>query len=137
MADGLSIVASIIAVIQLTTKAVSLSYGYIGGVAQAPDDFQKLLAELKSLTKALTALHLCAQANPGSRSTALQELEDPLRQCLQEIGRLQLRLEPKKWWRKTLARLQWPLEAKETSDFISRIERHKSLFVLVLDTIQL
>lgn len=56
MADGLSLTASIIAVIQLTAQAAVLDYDYTKGVVEALSDISKLMNELKSFSGVLTIL---------------------------------------------------------------------------------
>lgn len=137
MADGLSFAASIIAIIQLTAKLTSLGYGYIGGVKRAPDDLRDLMSELISLRQVLTILQNYADANPQSTS-ALHKLNDknggPLQGCALALQRLQLKMEPKDGLRGIWNSLKWPLEETETAQHISRIERHKTLFIFAVTT---
>lgn len=128
--DGLSIAASIIAVLQITTQVASLSYKYLSGVKRAPEELPKLAHELKSIITVLATLQVCAQDH---ESAALRELEDPLRSCLTEMVALQTKLSPRKGW---LARLKWPFEEKETLEVILRIERLKGLFTLAMNSDQ-
>lgn len=133
MADGLSLAASIIAVIDITAKVVSGSYGYISSVVRAPDDLKKLVNELQSFTTVLITLQICAHDNPGS--AALQQLDNPLLECMLEMKKFQAKLASNKdkWW----ARLKWSFGEKETLDFTSRIERLKSSFNVAINAEQL
>lgn len=133
MAETLGIVASIIAVVQLTGKLTSISYGYIGGVKRAGKDLGELLRELGALSGVFIALQHYIDANP--QSAPLQRLNDPngpLRECTKELEELILKLEPRDGWKGVADNLRWPLKEKDTSQYISRLERHKSLFILAL-----
>lgn len=137
--EGVGAAATIIAIIQLTGKVTSLTYGYIGGVKRAPKDLKDLADELKSLENVLNVLKNYTQSNPVS--TALETLTDndgPLLECAQELEKLRIKLEQKggqglRQKVKSLMRgLMWPFDENETLQLISRIERHKSLFNLAL-----
>lgn len=139
--EALGIAASIIAVIQLAGKLTSLGYGYIGGVKRAPKDVQELLDELSSLVKVLVVLRDYVDKNPQS-AAALQTLNGPggpIHGIGQELGVLQSKLDPtgKDGFKGIMGDLKWPLKEKETMQHISRIDRHKSLFIFALTTDQM
>lgn len=138
MAEVLSVAASIIAVLQLTGTVASLGYGYIGGVKRASKDLGELLKELGSLTSVLITLKDYVDANPCS--PALQKLggqDGPIHGCFRELEILQTKLEPRDGFKGIVDNLKWPLKDTETAQFISRIERHKSLFMLALTVDQM
>lgn len=140
MAETLGIIASIIAVIDLTGKTTSLTREYVNGVKRAPDNLRKLLDELTSLAEVFSALQVCANASPTGGLTELGIFKDkdgPLQECILELEKLLLRLESKERWRRVVTRLKWPLRERETVEFVLRIERHKSLFGLAIDADQL
>lgn len=135
MAEPLSTAASIIAVIQITAAVASLSYRYTNGLNRAPDDLQRFMNELKLLTIVLSNLQISALENP--ESTALWNLDHPIQSCTLEMGSLKGKLAPKKnWLGSALAKLQWPLDETETMEYIWRIERLKSHFMLALSADQ-
>lgn len=135
MAEVVGLVASIIGISQLAAKVTSLGYGYVGGVKRAPEDIQNFMKELGSLTRVLTTLEGCAKTHPGS--PALEEIENPLQECLQEMEKLVTKMQPKGWWKKKVARFKWPLKETETAEYIGRLERHKSFFIIALNADQL
>lgn len=133
----LGIAASVIAVIQITTKVASLGFQYVSSVNRAPENLKALVVELKSLVTVLTMLQICAQ---DPESNTLRELDDPLRQCLAEMVKLHNKLELKNnvgWWGKARARLQWHFEEGEVLGCILRIERLKSLFTAAMNADQM
>lgn len=140
MAEIIGIISGIIAVVQLTGKLTSISYGYIGGVKRASRDLGELLDELGSLSRVLISLQYYVDGNRGAPTTALQRLNDPdgpLKVCARELEELVLKLEPRDGWKGVVDGLKWPLKEKDTAQFISRIERHKSLFVFALTADQM
>ncbi|KAI5840036.1 ankyrin repeat-containing domain protein [Morchella snyderi] len=129
--------ASILGIIHATTKVASLSYSYISGVKRAPDELRKLADELKSLTTVLTILSICV----NDHGPALLKIQDPLQSCLSELLIIQAKLEsssikasPGRWWpwNISISRLQWPCEEQETLNYVSKIERFKSLVILTM-----
>lgn len=138
MAEVVGLVASIIAVIQLTGKVTSLGYVYFQALKRAPKDLGELVNELGSLTKVLTTLQDIADKNP--QLAALQTLNSrngPLEGISAELKKLVSKLEPRKGFKGTMDNLKWPLKEADTMQHISRIERCKSLFDLALTTDQM
>lgn len=136
MADPLGVAASLIGVIGLVGKVISLGYQiyqHCGDVKQASKDIQKLMNELHSLTPVLVALQDYAVANPQSVTLQLLAGENgPLWECDRELQGLKQKLKPEKGWKGKVDILKWPLKEKETSRHISVIERQKNLFSLAL-----
>lgn len=140
MAEVLGLVASIIGVLQLTGALVSVGYDYIGGVKSASKDLQDLVDELHSLGKVLIILQEHADSNP--KSAALQKLnssDGPLKGCTDQLDKLKSKLEAGKalGFKGKVKNLVWPLKEKETMQYISRIERHKSIFTFALTADQM
>lgn len=90
--EGLGAAASVIAVLQITTQVVSLAYGYTTGVKRAPTSLQRLIDELKSLVKILSALQSTVQ---HSSSAILGQLFTPLLNYSMEMKSLNDKLEAK------------------------------------------
>lgn len=122
----MGLAASIIGIIQLTGKLVSVGYGYIGGVSRAHKDLQDLMDELHSFTKVLVVLENCANTSPNS--LGVRELEGELKECAEELEDLLAELKP----RGKMTNLKWPLKEKETLQRVERIERFKGLFVFAV-----
>lgn len=140
MGDPLSTAASVIAVLQLTGALISLSKDYIRGVKDAPKDAQQLVDELRSFEKVLSTLRDHVLNDTNLESTALQALNGqngPLQACALELQRLQLKLVPQRGLKGIIDRLRWPLKERETSQYISQMERHKGLFTFAVTIDQL
>lgn len=134
MAEVIGITASIAALIQLTGKVTSFSYGYIGGVKRASKDLHELVDELHALSKVLIVLRDYTEQNSG-QSTALDTLsgkDSPLQECAGELDKLRAKIEPRDGFKGIIDNLKWPLRESETLQYIARIERHKSLFSFAL-----
>ncbi|KAI5839964.1 hypothetical protein DFP73DRAFT_634096 [Morchella snyderi] len=133
MADPLSITASVIAIVQLAEKLITLDYTYLGGVKGASKYLQDLVGELQSLGNFLVTLQDYVQADENLESIALQPIDGqngPLLGCALELRRLQLKLEPKQGLKGIIQNLKWPLKEAEIRQSIARIQRQKNLFVL-------
>lgn len=133
MAEAVGLTTSIISLIQLTGKLTGLGYGYLGCVKRAPNDLRDLVDELNSLSRVLATMQNYVDKNPGS--VAIQELggiNGPLQGCDLALKELQSKLEPRDGFKGFMDNLKWPLKESETTRFVSRIERQKSLFSLAL-----
>lgn len=138
MAEAVALVASVITIIQLTGAVTALGYRYIASIKRAPDDVQQLVDELAALGKVLTAVRTYADKYPNS--TTLDLLNDqngPLRGCAEELNKLQAKLQPKVGFKGVVENFKWPFKENETLQHISRLERHKNLFVFALTADQM
>lgn len=132
----MSITASVIAIVQLAEKLITLGYTYLGGVKGASKNLRDLV-ELQSLGNVLVTLQDYVQADRNLESTALQLINGqngPLPGCALELRRLQLKLVPKQGLKGIIIiqNLKWPLKEAETQQCIARIQRQKNLFILAL-----
>ncbi|KAI5838389.1 hypothetical protein DFP73DRAFT_564843 [Morchella snyderi] len=124
---------SIIAMLQLTEKITSLAYRYIDGAREASKDLTNLSRELRSLAHVLQYLQAHIKLNPQSELLReLGEKDGLLPGCLVDLQRLQSKMEPKDGLRGVLQRMKWPLQERQISRHILRIERYKRLFTLVI-----
>jgi len=134
MADPLSITASIIAIIQLTTKVVS----YLQDVKHAPRECQQCAIEASNLLSLLINLryHLESATKEDPWFTAVTALNvengpfDQYRQALEELSckvRIQEELE------KIKRRVVWTLNKGEVERILQRMERLKGLVSIALE----
>ncbi|KAH0603796.1 uncharacterized protein H6S33_007455 [Morchella sextelata] len=141
MADPLSFVASILAITQLAAKLTCLGYGYVSAVKRAPDDLMDLMNELLALSRVLSILQVYADSSSNAADSALYQLNgannSPLQVCSQALEKLLIRMEPKDGFKGFISNMKWPLEEKETTQHIARIERHKTLFMFALQADQI
>lgn len=143
MAEAIGLASGIVGLATVAVQVTEISYRYYTGVKGAPTEIKELLDELNSLSQVLNALQDVAKKNP--HSTALRKLcesnvngvNGPLLQCLNMLNDLKTKLERSKSeqgrWRRFLHRLKWPLIQGDTQQYISRIQRQRSLFTTALN----
>jgi hypothetical protein len=133
MADALSVSASIIAVINLTTSAIQC----IRDIAHAPKECSEILIEVCATSGILYALRdSVSQARDDQTWMAtIQWLGVPNG----PLARFQIALEcllshvgPTNGLRKAGRVLTWPFKKEEARDILNSIERQKSLLILAL-----
>ncbi len=140
--DPLSITASLIAVIQVTTSIVQICYDYRSGVVSASREVIQISDQLNALTEVLEALLRLVESSKSDdlkRFCTVQDLAKDggtLQACLREMERLKGKLEPETGWRKLRSSLVWPLKEGEMIKALEALERFKSTLQLALSTDQ-
>ena len=136
--DGLSIIASIIAVIQLTGVVVSRTYNYRNGVKNAPRDALRIIGDLTELSTILEKLLQLIEKERTSGLITLLSLETlarsdgPLENCRKILAELNLKLQPEKGWRAVRKALTWPLAQEYMNESLGEIARFKATIDLAL-----
>jgi hypothetical protein len=134
--DGLSVAASIIAVLQLTGAVI----GYLNDVKDAPKECQQYAIEASNLQSLL--INLLYQLNQGQTGdrwyTAVRALNvenGPLDQYKQALEQLRLRMEIQDSIQKVKRRLLWKFSKEEITSILARMERLKThvSFALQMD----
>ena len=135
--DPLSIVASFIAVIDISSKIITICYRYRGAVKHAPRDLLRVQNEVTGFRSIVERLHQLIVDDPQSHGLPTLEKEigpdGPLAQCLIELESLEKKLEPEKGWRAAGRALMWPLKEGDTIkslDFIGRVKQTLQLALL-------
>jgi hypothetical protein len=137
MADPLSITASIIAVIQATSKVVSLCYDYRSGLKNAPSEMKQLTDEITSLRDILESI-LKLVDEGGTEYTYLPTLkiltqsDGVLPKCKAEMTLLETDLKPVTGIRAVARTLKWPYARGEVEKKVERLGRLKSSLTLAL-----
>ena len=128
MADPLSTIASLIAVVQLTTAIISTCYDYRRGVKGASDSVMWLADEVKSLRDVFERLIKLVDDHPSQLHSVepLTYKNGPLSKCSEELFGLQNKLKPASRWKALGRALKWPLSEPELSKVLSRLDRVKS-----------
>ena len=127
MADPLSIIGGVTAIVQISTKVVSL----IKSAKDASSDRQKVLAEINATTAICQTLNDYVEIN-GTESWAetlktLNQTENgPLSQFKQCLDYLHKKLNTRG------ATLKWPFNQQNVQEILLTIERQKSLINLAL-----
>jgi hypothetical protein len=135
--DGLSTLASLIAVAQISGSIISLCYEYRNGLQTASKDMDRLVMEVKSLRDVLENLiGLVGQDQPTEKlleSVAkLAQRNGIVDECKGILQDLEARLRPKDGWRKLGQRLVWPFKEQDVMKSIASIERFKATLSLAM-----
>ena len=132
-------VASIITVLQVTARVVSVCYDYQSGIRQYPKDIVKITHELQSLRNVLERLADLAQSGDDLTSVALPTLDSlngsggPLEICEGELKQLEVKLAPARGRLKQVGRaMMWPLTEKDVHKTLAILARQRGLFQLAL-----
>jgi hypothetical protein len=137
--DGVTTAATIITVIQISQQVFSLCKEYFLAVKDAREDIQRLSDEVTALHDILKNVEdLATSPSVATLSTLmlLRRPDGPVEQCLRELKRLEVKLDPghgqDRMKRLGLRALKWPLSGKDVDKTLSVMERQKALFNLAL-----
>ncbi|GAB1320797.1 NACHT domain-containing protein [Madurella fahalii] len=124
--DGLSAAASVIAVVQLLDRIVTLCYQYGKAVKNARSDIERLSGELDSLKTILGDTEKLLQGPNRARLETSQAFCDTLQECLSQLGDWENKLVKKLGTGKRtklkarlgLLDLKWPFESGDVDHII-------------------
>jgi F0F1-type ATP synthase delta subunit len=132
--DGLSVAASIIAILQLTGTVI----GYLNDIKNASKECQQCATEASNLHSLLINLlyHLDQGQTGDGWYTAVRTLNvenGPLDQYKQALEQLRSRVESQDGIQNVKMRLLWKFSKEEIASILSRMERLKSLVNIALE----
>lgn len=135
MVDPLSITASIITVIQLSSEVVI----YISGVSGATKERKRLRDEIRACESILVHLQDDVEGSDEENTwletiKALEGPNAPLGRLQDAFSIVKAKLEPKNGLEKAFTSLIWPFKEKEVDRIIATIEREKTLLNLAAST---
>jgi len=138
--DGLSGVASVIAVIDIAAKIASLCLEYSVAVKDAKDDIERVQRKVSDITHVLEKIKKLLDARDKAQLSTTHDLLKSLGKCLQELEDLKVKLEPRKT-RKAMSRfgiraLKWPFTNKQMERVISSLQGYENTFTLALQVDQ-
>lgn len=138
MADPLSITASIIAVLKLSTTAVQ----YLNDVKDAPPERQRIMIEIGTVSGFLYMLKDKAdEMQPDDiHALALRSLNvpgGPLEQFKSALERLVSKLTPARGLKRVSKALTWTLDKAHVNNILAGLERQKTLFLLAMQNDQM
>jgi uncharacterized coiled-coil DUF342 family protein len=138
--DGLSGAASVIAVIDISAKVVSLCYQYSVAVKDAKDDIERVRRKVSDITHILEKIKQLLDSQDKTRFSTTQGLFSSLEQCLEELKSLGAKLDLGKT-RKTMSRLglralKWPFTSKHVDKIVLNLEGYEQTFSLALQVDQ-
>jgi hypothetical protein len=133
--DPLSVIASLIAVAQISGTIISYCYDYRKAVKSAPRDLVRVLNEVTDLRNAIEQLMKLVDNEETVRRGYFSTLEQmtgeggPFGRCRAELEHLNGRLEkPLGEWKAVGKRLLWPLQEK---DVIKSLESVRQIKVII------
>lgn len=133
MADPLSIISSITAILQLAGKVVK----FLSDVKDASTTCARILVEIGSLNGLLSSIKvLLDEAEAGevwsATARSLGAPNGPLAQFKLALEQVATRIEPIIWSRKAGRAFVWPFRKDEVMDILYVLERQKTLFIFAL-----
>jgi hypothetical protein len=141
--DGLSAVASVVAVVQISGKVFALCQTYYSEVKNAREDICRLRDEVTSLQDVLTNIRDLADAPGSAKLSILDLLNQPdglIQQCRTELEGLATKLNTGQGKHHMMQfgsrALRWPFSGKDVDKTISVIRRQKEILnsALTADT---
>lgn len=147
--DPLSITASVVAIIQISTKIISICSAYIRDVKDAPSDLQKIMFEVAAVKGIFEALSLLFTTEDNVNAAVSQRpyifLRDSVDGCAQELKTLEAMFprsedsssntkRRRKKCQLSLSSLAWPLKAHRAKQHLENISQHKATIILALTT---
>ncbi|KAI9768268.1 MAG: hypothetical protein M1839_004162 [Geoglossum umbratile] len=138
--DGLSGVASVIAVVDISAKITSLCFQYLTEVKAAKNDIERLQRKVAEISGILEKIKQLLNERDKARLSTTSELSDSLKKCFGELEVLKVELEPGKA-RKAMSRfgvraLKWPFTSKQVEKIVSSLERYEQAFARALQVDQ-
>ena len=146
MAEAVGLVASVVAIVQITDRIVDVCKFYLESVQGTPSDLRVLLIEISALRSVLDNVKFLASC-PGEKPQALGSLsgpDGPVDGCHNSIcqleGLLPQELVGKSGTRPrkrpkikfTLAQLAWPLKERKARKILDEILLYKSTITVAL-----
>ena len=139
MAEPLSLVASLIAVVQISGSVISCCYEYRKGVKNAPKNLLMVTSEVAGLRNVVERLITLMDDKKMANYTYLSTLAEivtadgPLEYCRHNLESLQIELElPVNECKALGRRLTWPLQERDITKTLASIYRLKSLLETAL-----
>lgn len=134
--EGLSGAASVIAVIEVSAKIISLCFQYSTAVRNSRKDIKCLQKKVSNIKDVFEQVEQLLDGRNKTLLLAIHNLSDSLKECLLQLEELKTQLEPSKT-RKIMSRfgvrsLKWPFTSKEIENCIASLERYKQNYTLAL-----
>jgi hypothetical protein len=132
MADPLSGVASVIAIIQISSQILGVCKKYSSEAKNAREEIERLYDEVEAFREVSIRLRELAKSPAASRLPSVKSCLDSGEQCWRKLEKLKDSLSPttgqKRMKRFGLRALKWPLQSGDVDKAIAMIERYKTTF---------
>ena len=134
--SGLSEVASIMAVIDVSAKIISLCFQYSAAVRNSRKDIERLQKKVSNINDVFRQVEKLLDGQNKTLLSATHNLSDSLKECLRQLEELKTQLEPGKT-RNAMSRfgiraLKWPFTSKEIEKYIASLESYEQIYTLAL-----
>jgi hypothetical protein len=137
MAEALGVASSVIAVVDLSAKVLSLCLQYSREVKNAKDDIEKLCEEVATFQATAKELETLVEGPRGKELKASRQLTSAIKDGLSRLKELEKQLEPstgrKRMSRFGIRALKWPFESKEVKGTVEGLERCRGTISLALN----
>ncbi|KAF9775390.1 hypothetical protein IL306_006501 [Fusarium sp. DS 682] len=140
MAEALGVASSVIAVVDISAKVLSLCFQYSREVKNAKDDIEKLCQEVAAFQATTKELKALLEGPRGRGLKASQELVSTIKDGFSTLRKLEQRLDQhqpstsrKVMGRFGLRALKWPFESKDVKGTIEDLERCRGNISLALN----
>ena len=136
MAEALGIAASIITVVDVSTKVGKLCFQYYQGVKGAKDDIARLRKETTQINDVLTEVKGLLTGPDGAALKSSQKLKVALDECQVQLTEIETRLgtgiQRKEMSRFGWRSLKWPFITGEVNKVIDNLGNCRGTFLLAL-----
>ncbi|KAI7761130.1 hypothetical protein LZL87_014344 [Fusarium oxysporum] len=141
MAEALGVASSVIAVVELSAKVLSLCLRYSRDVKNAKGDIERLREEVATFQTTAKELQTLVEGPRGKELKVSQQLKSAIEDGCSRLEDLEKRLQPSTG-RKTMSRigiraLKWPFESKEVKRTVEDLERCRGTISLALNIDQI
>jgi hypothetical protein len=141
MAEALGIASSVIAVVDLSAKVLSLCLQYSREVNNAKDDIERLRKEVAAFQTTTEELKSLVESSRGKELKASRQLVSAIKDGRFTLEKLAQQLQPstgRKAMRHFGVRaLRWPFESKDTNGTIQNLADCRGNIVLALNIDQM
>ena len=139
--DGLGSAASVVAVVDISTKIASLLFQYTKEVKDAKEDIARVQLQVENLRNTCDSVHQRLQGPNGKKLKASQKLLDALHHAYSQLKSLEQELSPEKG-RKAMSRisirtLKWPFDSKDIEKTIKHLNACSQAISLALQADQM
>lgn len=140
MAETLGFLSSLIAVVELTGKVVSLCLKYSNKVKNARHDIERLQRAASELSAILKQVQSVFNGPNGEKFEVSRRLNSEIKDSLELLNKLKTKLEPQESHKATnlwkIRALKWPFTSIEVEAIVNDLEKHKNLISLALQVDQ-
>jgi hypothetical protein len=127
--DGLSAAASVIAVVDLSLKVISLCSQYFNAVKKAKEDILHLQSTAENLIRILENCHDLLEGPYKSKLETSQQLKSVLNECKSDLEKLISKLEVgtgRKAIRRLGFRLRWPFASNDVDKIVQDLQQRQA-----------